>query len=259
MLNAIEAAYLASILGADFIIGIGDPFYGMLRTDIDRALLDAQKSLIKKGFIRIVDGQILEIDICIIGLINTMIMPQLNVLVFRNDKEVKDREIVFHFKKGMCLMHSLPKEYKEEIAFELIDSKELAINKIANQIPFLGYKNGEEINLQFNKRKLWENYNRGRTEYIEDNLENNGSNYISQENIIGNILRNEEYFSVMALRLLNNEWIIKCYIYKLFKNKLWKIEIDFDHKIENAKIVSTSSSKTVKEIIEMIENLISVS
>jgi len=54
--TATEAAYLASLLGADTLVGFPDPFHGWLAEEVESALVQARDTLARRGLITLQAG-----------------------------------------------------------------------------------------------------------------------------------------------------------------------------------------------------------
>lgn len=80
-LTPAEAAFLASLLGADALLGVTDPLAGMLSEEITKVWAEARDDLERRGYIREEPGGKLTIDTQVAALTGTWSAPESAIMV----------------------------------------------------------------------------------------------------------------------------------------------------------------------------------
>lgn len=91
-----EAAFLASLLGADLLIGLDDPFRGWLADEIEAAWEEAKSALAQRQFIRIEEDGGIVMDTTVAALIGVWAFADASFLLRLTTWPHAEHTVAFH-------------------------------------------------------------------------------------------------------------------------------------------------------------------
>lgn len=101
--SAIELTFLASLLGAETLVGIPDPFTGWLTEEVEAAWGQARAALADRGAIRLLPGGRVEVDHAVANLVYACATPVGSVMVTYTPADGQDECYYFHAKDGVVV------------------------------------------------------------------------------------------------------------------------------------------------------------
>ena len=129
-----EIIYLSSLIGADTVIGAGDPFFGWLADEIEEAYVKARESLIEKGAISKRDTGGILIDVRVASLMDAYTRPDITFLTYRKPFQSAGEFRLFHVSEFMSIEQSHPREGGEELKLTARSDRDSAKERITEII-----------------------------------------------------------------------------------------------------------------------------
>jgi len=131
ILTGAELYYLAELYNAPAILGIQDPFLGLVAdekdNEIEKEIEKAKNSLIEKGYISIIDQQVI-IDLLVGGMTDALLFPNTFIILNLSTKESSKQ--IFFYKNDNFIVKLFPltaqtPAYIAQIKYNIICCQEL--------------------------------------------------------------------------------------------------------------------------------------
>jgi hypothetical protein len=225
-LSPIEMTYLARLIGADGLFGIGDPFFGWLTEEIREAWEGTHKALEEKGVLRQAEDGRLVVDMLAGGALAVCAKPDASFLVSNRRDGEDEQPIVFHKTAGLCVEHPLTYEPNVEISLLLYESPRVLAESIVAGLSLGEGNNTGEGTIRTTMGSLWivveraekggENMGKVLAEVeikgqLTDKLEETLSSSFYMSSLLKTARRGEDW-SIEGLAFLGSEdwfWIIE--------------------------------------------------
>ena len=114
-----EYTYFAKLLGADALVGIGDPFLGWLTEEIEGLWATAHNSLVEKGIIEEREGGGITADTVASALVSTCAWPSATVFVSKQPRRGQRDFVTVHIGERLAVEHKVPDGIKDEISLKM--------------------------------------------------------------------------------------------------------------------------------------------
>jgi hypothetical protein len=108
--SAIEATFLASLLGGNVLVGLQDPFFGWLTEEIEQAWTDAKKSLAGRKYIALEEDGRIVVDTAVAALVGTWTKPEASFIFTFTPAEEKAQVRYFHLTRHLAVEQTLAKK-----------------------------------------------------------------------------------------------------------------------------------------------------
>ncbi len=108
--SAIEATFLASLLGANVLLGLEDPFFGWLTEEIEQAWADAKKSLAERKYIATEEDGHIILDTAVAALVGTWAKPDASFIFTFTPADGKTQIRYFHLTRHLAVEQTLVKK-----------------------------------------------------------------------------------------------------------------------------------------------------
>lgn len=108
--SAIEATFLASLLGGDMLLGMPDPFPGWLTEEIHASWAQAQKTLAERRYIEIESDGRIVIDTAVAALVSTWASPEASFILTFTSPDTSNQTRYFHLTRYLAVEQHLTSE-----------------------------------------------------------------------------------------------------------------------------------------------------
>ncbi len=154
-LTPIEMTYIARLVGAETLFGIGDPFFGWLTGEIKEAWSAAHQDLKARGLIEEGAGGRLRLDVVAGGAVAVCSSPEERLILKVKEKGEDGRSFIYHKTQGLCVGHPLAIEASEQITLTLFEGPEEMGENIISIAGISGGGRSADIRIRSNMDALW--------------------------------------------------------------------------------------------------------
>lgn len=105
-----EATFLASLLGANVLLGIQDPFHGWLAEDIEAVWNQARVTLAERHFIEVGQDDQVVMDTAVAALLGTWALPETSIVLTLTAGEGPAQVRYFHLTRYLAVEQSVIEE-----------------------------------------------------------------------------------------------------------------------------------------------------
>lgn len=116
--SPVEATFLASLLGADMLLGIQDPFLGWLTEEIEEAWEQTRQALADRRFIEVQPDGGIVMDIAVAALVGTWAFPEASFLLTFTPADGTQQRCSFHLTSNLGVEQSQADDATELTALE---------------------------------------------------------------------------------------------------------------------------------------------
>ncbi len=116
--SPVEATYLASLLGADMLVGLQDPFLGWLNEEIEETWNQVRAALAERRFIEVQANGGIVMDTAVAALVGAWAFPEASFLVTFTPAEGTPQTRAFHLARNLGVEQTQADEVVQLMALE---------------------------------------------------------------------------------------------------------------------------------------------
>lgn len=248
-LTPIEMTYLARLLGADMLVGIGDPFFGWLTEEIKEAWERAKGSLAEKGAVQVKEDGAVIVDVLAGGVIAVCARPDTTFLIHNKPYKEGGESRVFHVTPKLCVEHPFPGDPELEIKLNLYNDPFAGLSKLEELAAIESGAGKDGDSFTTTMEKLW------RVMAEVEKEEKDIGDVLSRAGIKGKASRllsptlgsPFQLSNLLRVELVEGDWQIEGLAF-LGGKELWKISPDMQSKHIRVQVAACGREQAIKAI-----------
>lgn len=243
-----EVAYAASLIGADSLVGFGDPYWSLISDEVLVSMKEAHERLLEKGFLRTGHNETLNIDMTLLETIRACV--EAHTVYIKNIRlsEESEEVIIYHCSDTLCIEHVLPRSNKEEIDISLHNGADQAMSRICDLSDLTGEYSVLAGEFQVTVDEFWELMKEAKDEQVEVRALGNEKNQSepSKEIFLRSLRFPTAIHSILRVGQREGGWESSGVAFLKSEHLLWKLTSNFNG--ENISfIIGSSNFEQAKE------------
>lgn len=261
-LSPVEITYLAKLLGAEMVIGIGDPFYAWLSKDIQEAWDKASSILQEKNYLRFKSGGGPILDVGVAAAMVGFTDPTATVFTVVKDRSKAEDSRVFHLTAVYGVEQTGGGEPWDELTIILHEDFDKTLEKILSisELTTAQKELPGTASANISMDRLWklisavDSGDQKALQEILAEVEIKEGNSLFLDTMQGSY----RYFGLLGIRLLENSWHLSGAIYIWDSDRLWAGIPEFPRDPLPITFHTVSRDEALNRVKEWFQGLITV-
>lgn len=155
VLTPIEMTYIARLIGADSLFGIGDPFFGWLTEEIREAWAKAHEGLKARKVIEEGSEGVIRVDVVAGGALAVCSKPEARIILQVKARGEDEQTTVFNVTRGLCVGHALAADPQAPLTLALFEGPRDVAEEIISIAGLSGGDSAGSVRLKSSMYSLW--------------------------------------------------------------------------------------------------------